>query len=93
MNARIYTILSLVTVISLNARADDFNTITNICKPAIIQNSGAAAGETASGYAEGNSVVLGVSAAALLAGVILATQHSGGSNTSTTTTTSTTSGK
>ena len=73
--------LLIAGMLSLNANAAD---------PTTAQNTGAAAGDTATSFATGNTVVIGVSAIGLLAGVALASSNNGGSNTSTTTTTTTT---
>lgn len=62
-------------------------------KAAIILHSGEAAGDTATGYAVGNSAAIGISAVSVLAGIAVATMSTGDSNTSTTTTTSTIAGR
>ncbi|WP_416414113.1 exopolysaccharide production protein YjbE [Pantoea sp. App145] len=80
------TTLLLAGMLSLNANAADPQT----GEVTTAQNTGAAAGDTATSFAQGNSVVIGVSTIGLLAGVALATSNNGGSNTSTTTTTTTT---
>ncbi|WP_309785274.1 exopolysaccharide production protein YjbE [Pantoea dispersa] len=80
--------LLLTCLMSLSVNAADKTTKQ---QTRAAQNAGVPAGESATSYAAGTSVVVGVSAVSALAALALATQsNDGGSSTGTSTTTSTT---
>lgn len=81
------TTLLLTGLLSLNVNAAEETTTQ---QTAAAQNVGAPAGEAATSFATGTSVVIGVSAISALAALGLAAQSNNGSNTGTTTTTTTT---
>lgn len=80
------TTLLLTGLLSLSINAAEETTTQ---QTAATQNIGAPAGENATSYASGTSVVIGVSAVSALAALALAAQSNDSSSTGTTTTTTT----
>lgn len=80
------TTLLLTGLLSLSVNAAEETTTQ---QTAAAQNVGAPAGESATSYATGTSVVVGVSAVSALAALALAAQSNDSSSTGTTTTTTT----
>lgn len=80
------TTLLIIGLLSLSVNAAEEMTTQ---QTAAAQNVGAPAGESATRYAVGTSVVVGVSAVSALAALALVTQSNDGSSTGSTTTTTT----
>lgn len=86
MKIKAMSTLLLTGLLSLSVSAADEKTTQ---QTAAAQNLGAPAGDSATSYAAGNSVAVGISAVSALAALALATQTSNSSSTGTTTTTTT----